>query len=129
VKASAFTIDSDYLNATEAAKAYYLNKKNATLSDDHDDLDPDPGMYTKNLLSYQPYWGCVLNFPHCKQNDLSHAHCKFTCEEFNRRARSGNDITEAQCSGLPTSDCSSSVRISVNLVVIFMSSVLFAIVS
>ena len=128
VKSSAFTIDSDYLAATEAAKAYYLNNKNRTLSDDHDDLDPDPGVYTQNLLSYQPYWGCVLNFPHCKQDDSSRAHCKFTCKEFNRRARSGNDIPKVSCSNLPNSDCSSGIRVGVSVFAILMSVVFTMIV-
>ena len=128
VKSSAFTIDSDYLAATEAAKAYYLNNKNTTLSDDHDDYDPEPGVYTQNLLSYQPYWGCVLNFPHCKQNDTSRAHCKFTCKEFNRRARSGNDIPKVSCSNLPNSDCSSGIRVGVSVFAILMSVVFTMIV-
>ena len=126
VKSSAFTIDSDYLNATEAAQAYYLNNTNLTLSDSHDDLYPDPGVYTYNLLSYQPYWGCVLNFPHCKQEDSNRAHCKFTCKEFNRRARGGNEIPKESCAGLPGSNCSSGVRNGVSVAsIIFMGIVLF----
>lgn len=126
VKSSAFTIDSDYLNATEAAQAYYLNNTNLTLSDSHDDLYPDPGVYTYNLLSYQPYWGCVLNFPHCKQEDSNRAHCKLTCKEFNRRARGGNEIPKESCAGLPGSNCSSGVRNGVSVAsIIFMGIVLF----
>lgn len=116
---------SAYIDADSRARAYYQANKNATFasSDDDEFGDLESGVFTKRLLSYQPYWGCVLEFPHCRQADVSRAHCKKTCKEYNRRARSGKDIPKQDCSGLPSSDCSFAHRSRQmsSLVVIFLT--------
>ena len=54
VHANLFQTEADYDTADTNARAYYLNNKDATFSDESAD-----GNMNKNLLSYQPYWGCV----------------------------------------------------------------------
>ena len=55
VRKDLFPNQTSYENAIVRAKSYYVANKNATFQD-----SDASGTMNENLLSYQPYWGCVL---------------------------------------------------------------------